>query len=83
MPRYYFNKSIRMKIDLHGIKHADVQRTLDIFFWEMMKKNVPRVEVVTGISHKMKELVRETCKDYNFTVQEDTINIGVLVVFLK
>lgn len=72
-----------MKIDLHGIRHADVQRTLDIFFWEMMKKNVSRVEVVTGISQKMKDLVKETCKDYNFDVLEDPINIGILYINLK
>ena len=72
-----------MKIDLHGIRHADVQRTLDIFFWEMMKKNVSRVEVVTGISQKMKDLVKETCNDYNFDVLEDPINIGILYINLK
>lgn len=72
-----------MKIDLHGVKHCDVQRTLDSFFWQMMQKGYTRVEVITGISEKMKELVRETCKDYNFTVLEDPINIGVLIVNLK
>lgn len=72
-----------MKIDLHGVRHADVQRTLDQFFWQMMQKKVSRVEVVTGVSHKMKELVKETCKDYNFDVLEDSINIGVLYVNLK
>ena len=65
-----------MKIDLHGIKHENVSRQLDIFFWEMMQKNVPQVEVVTGISNRMKEIVRETCKDYKFEGIENTINIG-------
>ena len=60
-----------MKIDLHGIKHENVSRQLDIFFWEMMQKNVPQVEVVTGISNRMKEIVRESCKDYNFEVIEN------------
>ena len=72
-----------MKIDLHGIKHENVSRQLDIFFWEMMQKNVPQVEVVTGISNRMKEIVRETCKDYNFEVIENTINIGSAFVKLK
>jgi DNA-nicking Smr family endonuclease len=72
-----------MKIDLHGVKHCDVGRTLDSFFWQMMQKNCTKVEVITGISEKMKELVKETCKDYNFTVLEDPINIGVLIVNLK
>jgi DNA-nicking Smr family endonuclease len=72
-----------MKIDLHGIKHENVSRQLDIFFWEMMQKNVPQVEVVTGISDRMKEIVRETCKDYNFEVIENTINIGSVFIKLK
>jgi DNA-nicking Smr family endonuclease len=72
-----------MKIDLHGIKHENVSRQLDIFFWEMMQKNVPQVEVVTGISNRMKEIVRKTCKDYNFEVIENTINIGSVFVKLK
>jgi DNA-nicking Smr family endonuclease len=72
-----------MKIDLHGIKHENVSRQLDIFFWEMMQKNVPQVEVITGISNRMKEIVRETCKDYNFEVIENTINIGSVFVKLK
>ena len=72
-----------MKIDLHGIKHENVSRQLDIFFWEMIQKNVPQVEVVTGISNRMKEIVRETCKDYNFEVIENTINIGSVFVKLK
>ena len=72
-----------MKIDLHGIKHENVSRQLDIFFWEMMQKNVSQVEVVTGISNRMKEIVRETCKDYKFEVIENTINIGSVFVKLK
>lgn len=72
-----------MKIDLHGIKHADVQRRLDIFFWESMQKNLSRVEVVTGISQKMKDIVKEVSKDYGFIVVDIPINPGVLFVDLK
>ncbi len=72
-----------MKIDLHGIKHENVSRQLDVFFWEMMQKDVTQVEVITGISNRMKELVKETCKDYNFEVVENKINIGSVFVKLK
>ncbi len=72
-----------MKIDLHGIKHENVSRHLDVFFWEMMQKGVSQVEVITGISNRMKELVKETCKDYNFEVVENKINIGSVFVKLK
>lgn len=72
-----------MKIDLHGVKHENVQRQLDVFYWQMMQKNITRVEVITGISQRMKELVFEISKDYGFTVLENPINIGSLFVDLK
>ena len=71
-----------MKIDLHGVKHENVSRQLDIFFWEMLQKKVTQVEVITGISQRMKEIVKETCKDYNFEVIENPINVGMLLVKL-
>jgi DNA-nicking Smr family endonuclease len=70
------------KIDLHGIRHLDVQRTLDSFFWEQMQKKSKSVEIVTGISHKMKEIVYETCKDYGFKIVELDFNPGILIVNL-
>ena len=72
-----------MKIDLHGVKHENVSRQLDIFFWEMMQKQLSQVEVITGVSTRMKELVKETCKDYNFEMVENPINIGSVFVKLK
>ncbi len=68
------------KIDLHGIKHEDVTRTLDKFLWEMMCKNKSIIEVVTGISDRMKDIVRDVCRDYNFIVDEHPTNIGCLIV---
>ena len=72
-----------MRIDLHGVKHENVTRKLDSFLWEAMQKNKGQVEVVTGISNKMKEIVTETCKEYGFKVTETTINPGSLIVNLK
>lgn len=71
-----------MKIDLHGVKHENVSRQLDVFFWEMLQKKVTQVEIITGISQRMKEIVKETCKDYNFEVIENPINVGMLLVKL-
>jgi DNA-nicking Smr family endonuclease len=58
------------KIDLHGIKHENVQKELDQFYWEMMQRGHSEVEVVTGISH-------------NFTVQDIPLNPGALIVRIK
>lgn len=71
------------KIDLHGIKHENVQRELDQFFWQMMNQRHSEVEIVTGISKRMKEIVKEVSEDYNFKVQEIPLNPGSLIVRIK
>ena len=71
------------KIDLHGIKHENVQKELDQFYWEMMQRGHSEVEVVTGISHIMKDIVKKVSEDYNFTVQEIPLNPGSLIVRIK
>jgi DNA-nicking Smr family endonuclease len=71
------------KIDLHGIKHENVQKELDQFYWEMMQRGHSEVEVVTGISHIMKNIVKKVSDDYNFTVQDIPLNPGSLIVRIK
>jgi DNA-nicking Smr family endonuclease len=71
------------KIDLHGVKHENVARELDQFFWQMMQKNIGTIEVVTGISQRMIEIVKETCDEYGFKVSEISFNPGILIVDLK
>lgn len=70
------------KIDLHGIKHEDVPRKLDVFFWQMMQRNVSQIEVVTGISDQMKKIVKDVSKDYNFQIREIQLNPGSLIIDL-
>jgi DNA-nicking Smr family endonuclease len=70
-------------IDLHGIKHVDVQRILDVFFWEMIQKNHLEVRVITGWSDSMKNIVRLVCKDYNFKVEEEIYNKGSLIIKMR
>ena len=71
------------KIELHGIKHENVQKELDQFYWEMMQRGHSEVEVVTGISHIMKDIVKRVSDDYNFTVQDIPLNPGALIVRIK
>jgi DNA-nicking Smr family endonuclease len=71
------------RIDLHGTKHADVQQKLDQFYWEAMQRGHFEVEVVTGISERMKQIVREVSKDYNFRIEEIPLNPGSLTVRIK
>jgi hypothetical protein len=71
-----------MKLDLHGIKHEDVPRKLDVFFWEMMQNDSNQVEIITGISSRMKSIVIDSCKDYGFSVSDMYFNPGSLIVNL-
>lgn len=74
---------MKNRIDLHGIKHENVQRELDQFYWQMMQRGHTEVEVITGISYKMKEIVSKVSNDYNFKVEEIPLNPGSLIVKIK
>ena len=69
-------------LDLHGVKHADVARLMDQFIWEQMNKKTKEIEIITGISQTMKDVVIKNLKDYEFTYNEAWNNPGKLIVNL-
>ncbi len=69
-------------LDLHGVKHADVPRLLDQFIWEQMNKKSREIEIITGISQTMKQVVIKNLKDYDFSYSESWNNPGKLIVSL-
>lgn len=69
-------------LDLHGVKHEDVGRMLDKFFWENMQKNIGCVKIITGKSDEMKKIVNEVMIEYGFPCEEDWFNCGILNVTL-
>jgi hypothetical protein len=69
-------------LDLHGIKHADVAKVMDHFIWEQMNKKSKEIEIITGISPAMKDVVIKNLKDYDFTYNEAWKNSGKLIVSL-
>lgn len=69
-----------MRLDLHGVKHIDVKRELDKFFWQAMQSKIHQVEVITGHSREMKEIVFQTCAEYGLEAKEGLINKGVLFI---
>jgi DNA-nicking Smr family endonuclease len=69
-------------LDLHGIKHADVQKVLDSFLFENMKHNKKKVEIITGLSEQMKIIVKNVLEDYSFDFEQDFINPGKIIVHL-
>lgn len=69
-------------LDLHGVRHADVPKLLDQFLWEQIQKKRREVEIITGISHTMIEVVIKSLKDYDFSYNEAWNNPGKLIVKL-
>ena len=53
-----------MELDLHGIKHEDVDRIVENF----VLLNNPPLTIITGNSQKMSEIVRDVLErhDMNF-----------------
>ena len=71
-----------MKLDLHGMKHIDVAKRVDEFIWGAMQRKEPYVEIVTGNSTEMKDIVRECVSDYGFVCTEVFWNFGALTITL-
>tara|TARA_Y100000389_G_scaffold131065_1_gene128512 strand:+ start:468 stop:683 length:216 start_codon:yes stop_codon:yes gene_type:complete len=71
-----------MKIDLHNIRHQDVQTKLDKFLGEHMMKGSNEVRVVTGDSDKMKKVVDGILKDYGLISELSPLNNGILIIKL-
>ena len=69
-------------LDLHGVKHADVPKLIDQFIWEQMNKKTREVEIITGMSHAMVQIVIKNLKDYDFIYNEAWNNPGKFIVSL-
>jgi DNA-nicking Smr family endonuclease len=69
-------------LDLHGVKHADVPKLMDQFLWEQMNKKTREVEIITGMSQAMKQVVIKNLKDYDFIYNEAWNNPGKFIVSL-
>ena len=69
-------------LDLHGVKHSEVPRLVDQFLWEQINKKSREVEIITGLSTVMREIVINNLKDYDFTYNDEFKNPGKIVVKL-
>ena len=69
-------------LDLHGIKHSEVQVILDQFIWENMQKKTNEVSIITGHSKIMKKIVKEIVEDYMMTCEKEYNNSGKIIIKL-
>ena len=65
------------KIDLHGLRHEDARKHLIRKIEELWGTGEP-IDVVTGNSPRMKEIVRQVLTEYGMGCQQDDVNNGVL-----
>ena len=66
-------------LDLHGVKHADVEdKLIDFFFWHGFDHK--EINIVTGNSQKMQELVMDFLDKYEFKYYISSHNLGEIVV---
>jgi DNA-nicking Smr family endonuclease len=71
-------KNMFPTLDLHGIKHEDVESVVE----EFICMNEGTVKIITGYSHQMKIHVNKVLKKYNMQSRpERLINQGALIVY--
>ena len=67
-------------LDLHGIRHAEVFQTVDKFVGGHIMSDTKCIEIVTGNSPKMKEIVSRILLEYGLTFHSPPYNKGMLIV---
>ena len=66
-------------LDLHRVKHADVEdKLIDFFFWQ--KFDFKEINIITGNSQKMQEIVMDFLDKYEFKYYISSYNLGEIVV---
>jgi DNA-nicking Smr family endonuclease len=70
----------KTELDLHGIKHQDVEHTLENFFLWETKNQKQLIEVITGRSPQMQQIVTKWLDKYEFSYYIPAYNTGVVYV---
>ena len=74
--------TLTKELDLHNVRHQDVQTKLDKFLGEHMMKGTNEIRIVTGNSDNMKKVVDDVLNDYGLTSQPSPLNNGILIIKL-
>ncbi len=70
----------KAELDLHGVKHQDVEHTLENFFLWETKNQKQLIEVITGRSPQMQQIVTKWLDKYEFSYYIPAYNTGVVYV---
>jgi hypothetical protein len=61
------------QLDLHGVPHEDVKWEV-IRFFELFWNSDQEIEIITGNSPPMRDIVKEVCKEYNLTYRIGSVD---------
>lgn len=64
------------ELDLHGVKHADVEIMVEDFV--LLK--TPPVKIITGNSNPMKEIVRKVLKKHDYKFFDGELSKPYIIV---
>ena len=65
------------KLDLHGMRHSEVERVVENF----VLLNEPPLEIITGNSERMRSIVQKVLKSYQFNYYRKChTNFGSIIV---
>lgn len=71
-------KNIFPTLDLHGVKHEDVENIVE----EFICVNEGTVKIITGYSNQMKIRVKKVLKKYNMKSRPERLtNEGALIAY--
>ena len=74
--------TLTKELDLHNVRHMEVQSFMDKFLGEHMMKGTNEIRIVTGNSDNMKKVVDDVLNDYGLTSQTSPLNNGILIIKL-
>jgi len=72
-----------LELDLHGVRHRDVRRNMDMFLGDALLSGVSQAFIITGKSSDMKMKVHEVLAEYQLTGETDPKNYGMMIVHLS
>tara|TARA_R110002050_G_scaffold72426_3_gene155962 strand:- start:1289 stop:1507 length:219 start_codon:yes stop_codon:yes gene_type:complete len=70
------------KLDLHGVRHHEVQQVVDQFLSKHLYNSTNEISIIIGNSNKMKKIVDNILKDYNLKSEYSYLSKAELKVKL-
>ena len=73
----------KFSLDLHGVYHSEVPTLVDRFLYEHMLEGSMMINIITGNSDAMKNIVGKILDEYGFSYKESLLNSGTIMVVVE